>query len=103
MTVSRFLVSGRVGQLEYSGELCSPSLSCWIPSFILAEAMSVDVAVAISAERDQIFVSIVTQQTSRAGGGPEDDRNCRKYWHLPAVAPTCWRLAIGIGPRVQDA
>ena len=32
---------------------------------------------AISAERDQIFVSIVTQQTSRAGGGPEDDRNCR--------------------------
>jgi len=30
------------------------------------ETISVDVAVAISAERDQVFVSVVTQSASRA-------------------------------------
>jgi len=35
-------------------------LSSWL------EAVSVDVTVAISAERDQVFLCVITQQASRA-------------------------------------
>ena len=35
------------------------------PSFIFLEAILVDVVVAVSAERDQIFICVVTQPASR--------------------------------------
>ena len=65
------------------------------------EAVSVDVTVAISTERDQIFICVITQSASRANGVDLESIGTTAILASPSVAPEHFGVEFAIRIWVQ--
>ena len=65
------------------------------------EAVSVDVTVAISTERDQIFICVITQSASRANVVDLESIGTTAILASPSVAPEHFGVEFAIRIWVQ--